>query len=253
MQVSQLKTSFGIVILLLSIIGCSSNGFDGVYGKQVVNAEVPVNESDLTSPMASSTPTPTPTAQPVIPSEVLPTAQAISYPSWAKVAHIPMMYAQSELSVKLLEDNLSCRLSVDVQPMAQAGGSALCFDVPDLCWNTEVAVVQRTSDFTCAREYRAKEILTARNDVACVARPAEELSVLELSQINDPTIYKVKTEVVDPSGAVPDPNTVLPTLKSIKLDSSCRCVYESFDMPTFLYEMPALEEHCRAHFGDIYQ
>jgi hypothetical protein len=218
-----------ILFALISAVGCSQVNFS-----QKKN-----NDLSSYSPPPEATNTPLPTAAPA--------AVSVKYPSYAKIANVPALFEQSEILINTQADNNSCVLSAFVSPIE----SNLCFDVPDLCWTTQINTVTKSTDYTCAQAFRAQVILAARGGNACVAA-TQNLTSLQISQINDPTIYKVDNDAVDTSGAVPDPTTVLPALNSISLDSACRCHYSSNDTPTFIYKYPALEEHCRYHFGDVY-
>ena len=246
-------TVVACLLVLLTTIGCSDNSFSSQSSK------ITASETPLETATPSPTPTPTPSPEnppaeeppPIVPPGV-PESQVLTYPTFFKVQGYPIQYLQTEFTIKTLDDGLSCILRGETQPQSQVGGLFLCLDSPELCWTTDVATVTRTTDFTCGRAYRAVEVFQGRGGSDCPVS-VQALSDLELTQINDPNIYKMKTGSTDPNGLNLDPATTLPTLKSIKLSASCRCDYSSLDAPNFKYDLPALEEHCRAHFPEIYK
>lgn len=223
-----------IVFSIIAGVGCSQVNFS--QSKHIDQS------SFAQTPVPNATPTLTP-----LPS-VIPSTTSVAYPSYAKIANAPYQYAQTEILINPQDDKITCEITAFMGPLE----INLCFDVPDLCWTTPIATVNKTLDYTCAQAIRGEEILASRNDTACVAT-TQPLTAAELSQINDPQIYKVVSDSVDPSGAVPKPESVLPVLNTIMLDTSCRCHYASEDTPGFFYKYPALEAHCHSHFSDVYR
>ncbi len=225
------KNSLILYMVFASIFGIGCSQVDFLQKKN----------SDFSSYSLPPNPISTPSAT------TLPASVSVMYPSYAKITNMPTLYEQSEILVNPQADNNSCAMTAFISPIE----NNLCFDVPELCWTTQINIVTKSSDYTCAQAFRAQDILTARGGNACIAS-TQNLSSIEISQINDPTIYKVDSDAADTSGAIPDPGTVLPTLNSISMDSACRCHYSSNVTPTYIYKYPAMEEHCRNHFSDTY-
>ena len=224
MQKKYFNINYVLAILGLSFlsIGCSKASFQIVQQTNLNSDNNP-----------SSTPT---------------TTKIIVYPSYAKIFHSPSLYEQTIISVEPQSDDNTCDITATVSPM----DLGLCADIPDLCWQESIAKVDRTNDITCAQAYKAKDIKVARGGQACVLS-SQTLSVIEVNQINDPQIYALKSESMDPSISPSNMTGNLPSIKSIVLDTSCRCDYLSNDLSSFTYKIPALEDHCRAHFPEIYK
>lgn len=194
------------------------------------------------SELSSFSPPPEATQTPI------PNSVTVKYPSYAKIDNAPILYTRSEIFINTQPDQHSCQVSI-FQSLIESG---LCNDLPDFCTvNNSIPLIDRSSDYTCAQAYRADQIHGQKGS-DCASK-IEDLQTQEKDQINDPKFYKISSDNADTSGVVPDPATTLPMLNKIGLDKSCRCHYISNDTPTFQFSYPALETHCRSHFGDVYQ
>jgi hypothetical protein len=149
-------------------------------------------------------------------------------------------------SVNLKADGITCEVSTETW-------SEVCADpeLSDLCMNVKTESVGKSVDYACAQVFKAKDILIARNGLSCIAK-SEALTGFEVSQINDPNIYKIAAEVPI-NGGVQLPQVDIPSLTGIALDASCLCTYDSSGGALGAsYKLPALNGHCRAHFPDVY-
>ncbi|MEY4615300.1 MAG: hypothetical protein RJB66_260 [Pseudomonadota bacterium] len=207
-----------------------------------------VTPSPTVTPTVTPTPTPTATPTPTI----VPTAQQVSYPAIVRESELLYSDVEHEILMSPQADGLSCEATVSTQLIRNR---FLCEEFSFYCETKVLETVQRTSDYTCAREFRAKDILALRSNASCTPSN-QDLTTTELSHLNDSNIYKINTPNVDGNAiaGLIAPSTALPQLTEIKLDENCRCVYSASGFEgKVVYEYPALEEHCRSHFGDIYQ
>lgn len=212
----------------------------------------PTTPSQMT-PSPTISPTATPTATPII----LPKAQVVTFPSYSKISNSPFQGNISILSFETNSNNLTCK--VNAYNFVQ-NNEFFCTD-PELsyfCNFAEIPDVNKNTDYTCAQAYRGLSILNSRGGKSC-SPTSQSLTPVEISQINDPNIYKVNANGVDFATLIPssslqinDPRQVVPTLNTISIDKNCKCNYSTTVIPSFIYEMPALEEHCRSHFNTLY-
>jgi hypothetical protein len=178
--------------------------------------------------------------------------QQVSYPATVKETEFLFSDIEHQIMVKTNSDSLSCQVLVSTQIIKNR---FLCDEFSFYCETKVLETVQRTTDYTCAREFRAKEILFSRSNASC-SISNQDLSAEEMTHLNNPSIYIIKTPDVNGEAIASfiSPTATIPLLKEIRLDADCRCVYTASGWEgKVTYEYPALEEHCRAHFGAFYQ
>lgn len=206
-----------MILLTLFSVGCSQVTFETTTASNAPNSQ--------------STPSAMPQAE--------TTAQRkISYPTSSIVTNSPFLGVQSVMSMIADLDKKSCTIKVSMSLMQDP----TCYELPEFCEekNTETLT---NNDFTCEQTLRARAILASRQEESCRASN-QALSAQEIQQINNPNAYLLPNKLA----------VLLPNLKSIALDETCNCTYGTQDNPSFAqYKLPALPEHCLAHFPSEYK
>lgn len=178
--------------------------------------------------------------------------QSVAFPSSASGLNEERM-EQSELLVNPQADQATCQITELTGPLGILGATNICDNLPDLCWTTTIATINRESDLTCAQAFRAAEILKERNNRGCEPQQ-QSLTTHELADINNTLRYPTTAPASNEEGLpLSDPRVKLADMDSISLEGSCRCNYSSSNPSADKFKLPALEQHCRAHFGEIYR
>ncbi|MEY4617621.1 MAG: hypothetical protein RJB66_2581 [Pseudomonadota bacterium] len=175
----------------------------------------------------------------------------VSYPSYSKVTNQDQT-EQSEILVNPQADESTCEIVELTGPISSSSGLNVCETLPDLCWTNKLASVTRTYDRTCAQAFRAADLLKSRAQNNCRAE-SFSLSGLEKDQINNPSLYRIGTESATLNVQIASATAVIQQIDTITLESSCRCNYSSSNESAGIYKFPALEEHCRTYFSEVYR
>lgn len=215
------------MITAATLIGCSDSS--STNGSSLSLLSTSQNDADLPKPLT-------------IP---------VSLPVAAKIEKLTSDQEQSEIIYNLQNDMVFCKVQAITKPLG--ADDNFCQSNPDFCWITDIIKVDKYNDYACANQFRSLEILKILQsegpDKKCQAQ-SFELSEVDLNHIQNPEIYKIKTLAKSETGGIETPNltTILPELKTISLDSSCSCNYETAPSSTHYFKLPAMAEHCEKYF-----